>query len=139
MPIMAIIFIDDFVAEPGGIVKVAMLGYDLAWVQYIVLVLDNEVGGLHHTQGHHRWGLGTNLRKLVVMTFENSSNIQLWLNIYLLLYSYVLAQKQIPITWPYIYICACVCAHAVVKKCWFKHPLPKLFVIIEAGSSRGIL
>jgi hypothetical protein len=32
------------------------VGFDLAWVESIVLVFGNEVGGPHHMQGRHARG-----------------------------------------------------------------------------------
>jgi hypothetical protein len=37
---------------------------------YVVLVLDNEVGCPRHMQGHYTQGLGIGLRKLVVLTLN---------------------------------------------------------------------
>ena len=60
---------DGSTTEPGGIMEVVMLGFDLAWV-YVVLVLGNLVlvvsnkGGGHHMQYRHTHGLGIGLRKL---------------------------------------------------------------------------
>ena len=44
---------DGSITELGGMMKVAMLDFDIAWVKFVVLVLGNEVGGPHHMQGHH--------------------------------------------------------------------------------------
>jgi hypothetical protein len=84
---------DGFASEPGGIMEVAMwlcivlllgLWCSLGLVpNYVVLVPGKESGGPHHMQGCHTRGLWIGLRKLVVLTFEYSSNIQLRLNIFL--------------------------------------------------------
>ena len=39
-------------------------------LSYVGLVLGNEVGGSHHMQGCHTWGLGIGSRKLVVLTLN---------------------------------------------------------------------
>ena len=49
---------DGSIIEPGGIMKVAMLDFDLAQVKSVMLVLGNEVGDPHLMQGHHTWGHG---------------------------------------------------------------------------------
>ena len=68
------------ILQPNQVMKVAMwlgipllVGFDLARdlvPVYVGLRLGNEGGGPHHIRGHHTWGLGVGLKKLVVLSLK---------------------------------------------------------------------